>query len=192
MRRRQVLFIQAAGDKRAGSGPLIAHLERALAGDFEVIAPDMPTPDRPQYAPWRDRIAHELAVLVDDDALLVGHSLGGSVLVKCLAEGAHPQPLAGLFLVAAPYWGANMPEFALPAGFAARLPSIAATFLYHSRGDGEVPFSHVERYREALTHATVRPIDGDEHTFAGGLPALVEDLVRIGLDRLDPRCMNPP
>jgi predicted alpha/beta hydrolase family esterase len=110
--------------------------------------------------------------------ILVGHSFGGSVLLKYLAEGSYRKPVQGLFLVSVPDWGPNgwtYGEFAVPNDVASRLPA-SRIFLYHSRDDPEVPFAHLAYYQDHLSTATARPIDGSEHSFVKGLPTLVDDI----------------
>src|SRR5690348_16781926 len=85
--------------------------------------------------------------------MLVGHSFGGSILLKYLATEAYRIHIAGLFLVATPYWSGDEDwqiEHALPEDFAAKLPQIARIVLYHSRNDGEIPFAHLERFKAKL------------------------------------------
>jgi len=174
-----VLFIQGAGNMHEpeGSGRLAAYLARELGTDYRVIAPEMPDADNPHYQPWRDRIEQELDA-IDEDVILVGHSFGGSVLLKYLAEGSYQKPVRGLFLVSVPNWGPDgwaYDEFAAPDDVASRLPE-SRIFLYHSRDDQEVPFAHLHYYEERLRTAMVRPIAGSEHSFVEGLPLLVEDI----------------
>jgi predicted alpha/beta hydrolase family esterase len=180
--RKQILFIHGAGNQHnpLGSGKLVASLRQQLGSDYLVLAPDMPDPDHPRYLPWRDQIEQELGKL-DVDALLIGHSLGGSMLLKCLAEGTYQKPIAGLFLVAVPYWGKQdwELEYAVPDDFASRLPPIRQLFLYHSRSDEDVPFSSLRHYQEQLPQATVRVLDGKEHSFTEGLPLLAQDIKRL-------------
>jgi predicted alpha/beta hydrolase family esterase len=112
-------------------------------------------------------------------AILVGHSLGGSVLLKYLSEEGAPISAAGLFLVAAPYWGAEgwkVDDFALDSEFASRLPRSLEIFLYHSREDPEVPFAHAAIYAARLSQATFRAIGGSEHEFKDGLRELADDI----------------
>ena len=95
-----VLFIQGAGsmNEPEGSGRLAAYLARELGTDYRLIAPEMPDAENPHYQPWRDRIEQELEA-IDGKVILVGHSLGGSVLLSYLAEGSYRKPVSGLFLV---------------------------------------------------------------------------------------------
>ena len=174
-----VLFIQGAGGMHQpeGSGRLAAYLARELGSGYRVIAPEMPDADNPHYQPWRDRIEQELEA-IDEAVILVGHSFGGSVLLKYLAEGSYRQPVRGLFLVSVPNWGPDgwaFEEFVVPDDVGSRL-SASKIFLYHSRDDPEVPFAHLGYYQERLTAATARPIDGSEHSFLHGLPRLVDDI----------------
>jgi predicted alpha/beta hydrolase family esterase len=144
----------------------------------------MPEPDEPRYRPWRDRIEQELSK-VQGSVMLLAHSYGGSVLVKYLAEGTHPAALSGLFLASVPYWGPGGwrdDEDDLPDDFAAHLPQ-APIFLYHSRDDPEVPFAHLGLYAAQLPQATVRPIDGAEHSFINGLPQLLTDIQSLETTR---------
>ncbi len=132
----------------------------------------MPAPDEPAFDPWRERLEPELRTL-ENGALLVGHSLGGSVLLKVLAEGGGFPRIGGLFLVAAPFWGARgwtLDEFVLREGFADQLPEIPRVFVYHSRDDDTVPFSHLELYARALPQATARPLDEFGHLFEAPAP----------------------
>lgn len=180
---RKVFFVHGAGDPRhpEGSGQLADYLARELGDDWEVMAPTMPEPDDPHYQPWRDAIEQHLAG-IGDDPLLVGHSFGGSVLLKYLAEGTYERSVAAIFLVSVPYWGSDFPSFALPDDFATRLPE-APVYLYHSREDPEVPFSHLRRYQEHLPRATSRVIEGSQHSFTNGLPDLVRDIRATAAER---------
>jgi predicted alpha/beta hydrolase family esterase len=180
--RKQILFIHGAGNqhKPLGSGKLVASLRQQLGRDYDVLAPDMPDPDHPRYLAWRGQIEQELGRL-DADALLIGHSLGGSMLLKYLAEETYQKPIAGLFLVAVPYWGKQdwELEYAVPDDFASHLPTIQHLFLYHSRADENVPFSSLRRYQENLPRATVRALAGKEHSFTKGLPPLAQDIKQL-------------
>jgi predicted alpha/beta hydrolase family esterase len=174
-----VLFVHAAGDPRQpdGSGRLIDWLTTELGSAYRVHAPTMPEPDEPHYRPWRDRIEQELSE-IQGSVILVGHSFGGSVLVKYLAEGSVKKPIRGLFLAEVPYWGPSgweYEEYDLPDGFAADLPPVPI-FLYHSLEDPVVPFDHLGLFAAKLPHATQRPLEGSEHSFVDGMPHLVADI----------------
>jgi uncharacterized protein len=143
--------------------------------------PRMPEEDGAAYADWKAPIERELASL-DDEVILVGHSVGGSVLVKYLSEQQLDKPSASLFLLAAPYWGADefwkWDEARLPEDVAAKLASIPRIFLYHSRDDDIVPFAHLALYAAKLSQATIREFDGRGHQFGNDLAEVAEDIRR--------------
>lgn len=162
---RTVLVIHGAGEPRRRHGKVYWEplLGDALGAGYLVKAPRMPRPAHPQYWTWARRIDELIAG--SKRPILVGHSFGASVLLKYLAETVRRPALAGLFLVATPFWGPDFAEFALAPDFGMRLRDLAPIYLYHSRDDPEVPFEHLERYRRALPHPIVRALDGRGHEF---------------------------
>jgi predicted alpha/beta hydrolase family esterase len=168
---------------RRGSAFRKAHLQGALGAGYRVTCPRMPDPDHPRYAAWRVRIADCVAGM-GDGVILVGHSLGGSVLLKYLSEEGGARSVAGLFLLAAPRWGEGRDwqndEFLLRDDFPRRL-RVPHVFLYHSRDDEVVPFAHLAAYAARLPRAAVRALDGYRHYFEQHeMPELVRDI--RGLD----------
>jgi uncharacterized protein len=106
------------------------------------------------------------------------------VLLKYLAETVRRPALAGLFLVATPFWGPDLPEFALPPDFGERLRDLSPIYLYQSRDDAEIPLEHLERYRRAFPHATVRVLDGRGHEFdRAEFPELAADIRGLAIRR---------
>lgn len=177
---RTVLVIHGAGEPRRRSGqvywePLLRH---SLGPGYVVRAPRMPEPEAPHYQPWANRIAELIAE--DANPAVVGHSFGASVLLKYLAETAARPALAGVFLVATPFWGPNLPEFALQPDFATQLRDLSPLYFYQSRDDDEVPREHLDRYRQALPHAVIRLLDGRGHEFdRPDFPELAADIRRL-------------
>src|SRR5436305_8543152 len=84
--RQQILFIQGGG---AGAyqvdRQLVVSLRSALGPDYEVLYPKMPRESDPDYQNWKPRIGKEV-VRLKDGAILVGHSVGGSFLLKYICE----------------------------------------------------------------------------------------------------------
>lgn len=175
--KRTVLVIHGAGEPLRRQGkvywePLLQH---GLGPDYEVRAPRMPEPEDPSYRDWAERLADLLETV--DHPVLVGHSFGASVILKHLSEVSPRPPLAGVFLLAVPFWGPKFPEFALRADFGARLRELSPLYFYRSSDDPVIPAEHLERYRKALPHAVVRILEGRGHEFdQPELPELVADI----------------
>jgi predicted alpha/beta hydrolase family esterase len=178
---KHILFIHGGGGEGAyeEDGILAASLQKALGSAYEVLYPKMPLEESAGYSDWKAQIAMELSAL-DDEVILVAHSVGGSILLKYLSEEQVDTPIAGLFLLATPYFGGdanwNYPEMNLTQDFATKLPAIPRIFLYHSRDDEVVPFAHLGLYAAKLPQAMVRVFDGRGHQFGNDLADVGQDI----------------
>jgi predicted alpha/beta hydrolase family esterase len=172
-----VLVVHGAGEPRKRGGKVYWEplLGPALGRKYRVIAPRMPKPEEPSYQAWSSRI--EALLKEHASPILVGHSLGASIILKYLAEAEHRPKLTGLFLAATPWWGSDFPEFALPKDSGERLRDLSPLYLYQSKDDPEIPLAHLDKYRRLLPQATVRLLDGRGHEFnQSEFPELVADI----------------
>lgn len=174
-----IVLIHSAGPQGSleGSDYLLRYLRTSLPEGYQVVFPDMPHPDNPSYVSWRKHLRNVLRQ-APDNTILIGHSLGGSVLLKYLAEEQPDRPFGGLFLIAAPYWGMDnwdVAEYAMPTQ-PLDLRGVPAVYLYHSKHDTVVPVQHLLTYQRQLPQAIVRTITGEEHLFSKGLPVLIDDI----------------
>jgi uncharacterized protein len=183
--RQDVLFIHGAGEGAyAEDKQLAASLQRTLGPEYTVHCPAMPDEANAPYALWKRQIEQEMSRM-QWPIVLVGHSVGASIIMKWMSEQEPRQPLAGIFLLAAPFWGGRgwrydgYEELALRAAFATRLPQGTPLFLYHSRDDEVVPFAHLALYAEQLPQAIVRALDGRGHQFNDDLTDVAADIMSI-------------
>ena len=180
--KKQVLFVQGGGEGAYQEDEILAeNLREVLGAAFDVRYPKMPDEASPDSEAWKVTIARELAAL-DGEVVLVGHSVGAFVLLKYLSEDAVEKPIAGLFLIAAPFVGTEgwqIEEDALPEDFASKLPEGLPVFLYHSRDDEWVPFTHLALYAEKLPQATIHEFDGRGHQFDGDLSEVARDIKEL-------------
>ena len=176
------LFIQGAGkgayeeDKK-----LAASLREALGADYEVHYPAMVDEDSASYEQWKQQIENELTAM-QGPIILVGHSVGASVIIKCMSETEVKKPIVGIFLIAAPFWGGNgwryegYEELALPKELAAKLPKGISIFLYHCHDDEIVPFDHLALYAQVLPQAAVKELDAGGHQLNNDLSEVARDI----------------
>ncbi len=187
MQLREILFIQGGAEgAHVADGKLVASLRRALGDSFEILYPQMPDESDPDYSKWKPVIESELAS-TEGVATVIGHSLGGSFLLKFLVEEKTAVRIAGVFLIAAPYWGGEgwvyegYERVMLPEDFASRLPAGASVFLYHSRNDETVPFEHMALYSKRLPQARTRPLDRG-HQLNDDLSEVAADIQSLDSD----------
>src|SRR5688572_19556501 len=130
--KKEIFFVHSAGTQGEGQGStgLVRSLKESLGNNYVLHHPLMPDAENPRYVDWKMAIQAMLPV-GGNKVAIVGHSLGGSVMLKYLSEGLCQVPVAGLFLVAAPYWGARgwtIEEFVLQRDFVSKLPGIERVF----------------------------------------------------------------
>jgi len=176
---KQVLFIQGAGEGAYEEDEkLVKSLRDVLGTEYNVRYPKMPEEDDQGYEAWKTQISKALAAL-DDGVILVGHSVGSSMLLKYLSEETVEKSIAGIFLIAAPYWGTRgwqMDEFTLDEGYASETLKGLPVFFYHSRDDDIVPFAHLALHVEKFPQAPVREFDGRGHQFNNDLSEVAADI----------------
>lgn len=178
--KKQILFIHSAGPQEAGEGSngLVNYLLNELGNEYEIHHPLMPDPENPRYHAWKTKLGTKLSSL-RNEVILIGHSLGGSVILKFLSEEKYSNSIKGLFLISTPYWKKKnweIDEYVLDKDFAKKLTGLPHLFLYHSKEDEWVPFSHMQSYAKKLPNAVVRVLEGQEHEFSYGFPQLIEDI----------------
>ena len=180
--KKQVLFIQGGGigAHDEWDNKLVDSLRRELGHDYDVRYPRMPEEADPSYSTWKAALAEALAG-VDDGAILIGHSVGGTILINALAETPPNRTLAGIFLIAAPFVGPGgwpSEDIKPTANLGARLPPKTPIYLYHGSKDDTAPFAHVDLYERAIPGAIVHRLGGRDHPLNNDL-AEVAATVRV-------------
>lgn len=176
----QVLFVQGAGrdvhdewDSR-----LAESLARELGDGYSLRYPRMPDEGAPVYSDWKAALLREFASL-RKGTILVGHSIGGTILLHTFAEASSTVRPAALALIAAPFIGKegwHSDEMAERASFAALLPRDLPVFIYHGTGDAIVPVRHASLYTKAIPQAVTKIFDHRDHQMNNSLKEIAEDL----------------
>jgi predicted alpha/beta hydrolase family esterase len=165
--KRELLFIQGggAGVHDEWDNKLVESLRRELGPNYEIRYPRMPNEGDPNYAEWKATLEKEFAAL-DSGAILVGHSLGGTILVNVLAEQSLEMKWGAIFLISAPFvgeggWPAG--DLKPPSDLGGRLPKGVPVHLYYGLDDETVPPSHGELYARAIPEASVHRLPERDH-----------------------------
>ena len=154
------------------------NLSQDLGKDYEVIRPEMPDKANSKYLEWKIWFEKFFPFILDG-AILVGSSLGGTFLVKYLAENRFPKKIKGLILVAASF--EDLPEeplldFTLPQNLEKISKQSEKIIFYQSQDDDVVPFSHLAKFQAALPSAKIRVFQDRGHFMQESLPELIEDI----------------
>ncbi len=189
--RRQLLFVQGAGASTHDEwdNKLVRSLAQELGPSYEVRYPRMPNEDAPTYAAWSATLQQEVAKL-DDGAIVVGHSIGGTILINMLAEHQPKRELGAIFLIAAPFIGAGgwpaddwQPQHDLEA----KLPAGVPVFVYHGLADETAPASHGDLYARAIPHARLCLLADRDHQLNNDLREIAAAIKDLRMHRGAPR-----
>lgn len=177
----KIIFAHSAGEQDGvgkGSYDLVQYLKNKLSDNFDIDYTLIKDPEHPTFEMWKQLFDSKIAK-VKEPIILIGHSLGGSMILKYLAEIQPEIDIAGLYLVSTPVWRKNywdIDEFTLPENFVSGVKNIDKIYLYHSEDDSIVPKEHFEFYKNAFRNAKTRLLSGNDHVFSNGLEELVKDI----------------
>jgi predicted alpha/beta hydrolase family esterase len=135
----QLLFVQGGGQgvHAEWDSKLVDSLRRELGPEYEIHYPRMPNEADPKYASWQKALARELEKL-QDGAILVAHSVGGTILLKVLTELRPVRKLGALFFLSTPFvgdggWSGD--DLRFPADLATQLPRGVPIHFYQGLED---------------------------------------------------------
>jgi predicted alpha/beta hydrolase family esterase len=185
----EVLFVQGGGANvhDAWDRKLVDSLERGLGPNYRVRYPRMPNEADPRYETWKPVLVAELDSL-DDGAILVGHSVGGTILLNLLAAQHVNFKPGALILIAAPFIGKGgwpSDEIKPRTDFAERLPAALPVFLYQGTDDEVVPASHVRFHARLIPNATVRLLSHRDHQLNNDLSEVARDIRSLSTPSLN-------
>ncbi|HEV7703425.1 MAG TPA: alpha/beta fold hydrolase [Gemmatimonadaceae bacterium] len=165
--RTQVLFVQGGGARvhDEWDDKLVDSLRRELGSTYDVRYPRMPNEDDPNYAKWSAAIQKDIGSL-NDGAIVVGHSIGASIMINALAEHPPERELRAIFLVSAPFVGEGgwKPDDWQPQReLGKKLPAHIPIYIYHGLADETAPPAHAELFARAITQAHVYRLVGRNH-----------------------------
>lgn len=155
---------------------------KTLGEKYQVIAPHMPSKNNAKYLEWKIWFEKFLPFL-QDDIILVGHSLGAIFLVKYLSENTFPKKIQAIFLISAPYdddiSDYSLADFVLPKNQGQFQKQAGKVFLYHSKDDPVVNFGDFEKYAKALPNATQRIFTDKGHFNQEVFPEIIKDIKNL-------------
>ncbi len=181
---RDILFIQGGGSDTHDhwDQQLVESLKLSLGQRYWIHYPRMPHEDEPAYGPWKSAISENIDKL-GDGLIIVGHSIGATILVNALASSPLNHSLYGLFLIATPFIGEGgwtSKEITVRKNLGARLPSDMPIFLYHGDNDDTAPIDHADLYAEAIPQAKIKRLKGRDHQLNNDMREIAHDILSLG------------
>ncbi|HWJ76288.1 MAG TPA: alpha/beta fold hydrolase [Kaistia sp.] len=180
---RRLLFVQGAGDGTHDDWDqrLVTSLAGHLGSGYAIRYPRMPAEDDPSFMRWAAVLREEIDAL-GAGAVLVGHSIGATILVHFLAEEPPAHPPIGIFLIAMPYIGDGgwpSDEIISKPDLGSRLSPQSAVYLYHGDADEIVPDTHAHLNARAIPQALLKILPGRDHQLNDDLSKVAADILSL-------------
>lgn len=179
---KQVIFFHGGGSKEdfEADKQLVESLEGHLGPSYAVHYPFLPDDGSPDLG--RRRQINQAISGSGDGVILVGHSFGASMLLACLSEFETEKRIAGIFLIATPFWQGNqdwVEAFKLRPDFAEKIGAKTPLFFYHCLDDKEVPVAQFGIYKQHIPWATFRQVATGGHQFNERLGIVAADITGL-------------
>lgn len=151
-----------------------------LGDEWEVYRPSMPCAGNAKYNEWKLWFERYFEYL-QDGVVLVGHSLGGTFLLKYLSENTLPVKISQLHLVAAACENGDDGEviFELGSDYSNVMRQCGNIFVYHSKDDFVVPYEQGERIAKNIPGSELITFEDRGHFLGSEFPELIDTLNRI-------------
>lgn len=177
--RNHILFIQGGGNGGyEADEKLVASLRSALGPAYEINYPQIiPDESKKDYG-WLQQIGKAISGS-KNEMILVGHSFGASMLLKYLSENKIKEQIAGVFLIATPFWRGHEDweqGLKLKENFVDLLPANLPIYFYHCKDDEEISFDNLLHYKQKLSQAIFREINNGGHQLNNDLKIVANDI----------------
>lgn len=178
----EILFIQGAGNVTIAEEQVIVDaLKSNLGNAFTVIYPHMPDADYPAYSAWDNVLTTNLKNL-SGKVILLGHSLGASIILKHFSMVPVPEQVIGMILLGPPYWKDqdwDISEYVIADDFLANLSQLKHVYFYYSLDDEVIPHRHLESYQQLMPQANWRISSGVDHSYHGAIAGIIKDIQEL-------------
>lgn len=161
----------------AGQRLWFNRLQEDLGSAFQVLAPSMPNSTNANYNEWAIWFGR-ITEVVDDNVILIGHSMGGIFLAKYLSEHDFPKKIRATLLVAAPYedeTGEDLTNFKITGGLEKFAAQGGDIIFYHGTDD-IVPLGELDLYKKAIPKAVTHELSAPDHFMREAFPEILATL----------------
>lgn len=161
-------------------------LSNKLKEQYQIAKPLMPNNKNASYKAWKIWFEKALPYLNDEDLIIAGNSLWAMFLIKYLGENTFPKKIKQLHLIAGVFDESDMSDEEKYAWDFAYSPEIIpniekqveSIFLYHSKDDPSVPYSHAEKIKAYLPKAKFVTFTDRGHFSQAEFPELLENIIK--------------
>lgn len=151
-----------------------------LSEDYDIIVPQMPAKQNSDYEAWRIWFERHFDFINDENPILVGHSLGGTFLLKYLSENNFPKKIKQLHLIAPAVYDdglglEKLSTFEFDIKQVNKIENLSNEIhLWHSEDDDVCLFKNSEMVKENIPSAIFHTFKDRGHFLQPAFPELLE------------------
>ena len=156
-------------------------LPETLGNEYDVLFISMPNSQNARYMEWKIMF-DKIVPLLEQQVVMIGHSLGGIFLAKYLSENDYPKKILATFLVAAPFNTSTqhpLVDFIITEKFDRLAEQGGEIYLIHSKDDQVVRFHNYENYRQVLPEAKGILFQDRKHFNGRTFPEIIEVIKKV-------------
>ncbi|MEF3692075.1 MAG: alpha/beta fold hydrolase [Candidatus Moraniibacteriota bacterium] len=152
----------------------IDNLHKKLSGEYQIFAPHMPNKQNADYEEWKIWF-EKMIPFINNEVIMIGHSLGGIFLAKYLSENTYPKKIKKLILVAPPH--SETPEigsFKLGEDLSNISAQCKDIHLFQSTDDPVVPANEAQLYKKDLPEINLHIFEDRGHFNQESFPEIIK------------------
>ena len=150
-------------------------LQERLGREYQVLLPAMPNKTNAKYDEWKlwfERIAE----VIENDCILIGHSLGGIFLAKYLSEHKFPKTINTTILIAAPFsdeTGEDLADFKIEAMSDLFREQAGRVVFFNGLDDPVIAIEERDKFQHELPMAEFLTLPAPDHFVRAEFPELI-------------------
>lgn len=151
-------------------------LGEELGENYQVLLPAMPNKQNARYSEWKTFFTN-FSNLIEDDCILIGHSLGAIFLAQYLSEVDFPRRIKATILIAGPYDDdstEDLTDFKVKDISPRIIYQAGKMTFFFGTDDPVVPLAEAEKYRKKLPHAEYILLPAPDHFMREEFPELLQ------------------
>jgi predicted alpha/beta hydrolase family esterase len=156
-------------------------LQESLDTEYTVLMPSMPNKTNARYKEWK-LYFDNLTSILEDDCILIGHSLGAIFLAKYLSENKLARHVKATILVAAPFEDEStedLTDFKLETVTELFKQQAGKVIFYFGSDDPVIALSEMEKYQAELPNAEYNVLSAPDHFMRPDFPEILETIKNI-------------
>lgn len=157
-------------------------LQEDLGNNYQVLLPSMPNKANARYSEWKLWFTR-LTEVLEDDSILIGHSLGAIFLAKYLSEERVAFKPSATILIAGPYDDdseEDLTDFKITSLNPLFTKQAGELTFIHGSDDPVIPITEVDKYKREAPEATYITLPAPDHFMRESLPELIQVIKQVG------------